>query len=131
MSHRTQLVIFLLSTLLFCKADKDNPLEYLKDTFQISRPFTVDKVKNDNISFHCKPAKENYFEECLFKTPEGRQFQAQRDGNVLDSETNQVVTGIKSFFESEGISQILLQSIKKPPKRKQFLIILICFSFEK
>ena len=128
MSHRTQLVIFLLSILLFCKADKDNPLEYLKDTFQINRPFTVDKVKNDNISYHCKPAKENQFDECLFKTPEGRQFQAQRDGNVLDLETNQVVTGIKSFFESEGKPNLIAE-FQKTSQKKTFFDYFDFFQF--
>ena len=107
---RTQLFLFLISTiLLFCKADKDNPLDYLKDTFRIDRPFSVDKIENENITFHCTPAKGNLFDLCFFKTPAGRQFQAQKDGSVLDSETNEIVIGIKSFFESEGKQNSILE----------------------
>ena len=46
-----------------------SPLDYLKDTFSVVRPYSVSEDKNENILFHCKPAKGDQFEKCFFKTP--------------------------------------------------------------
>ena len=104
-------LLFLLFSIFFIlvKADKDNPLDYLKDAFDIVRPFSVIEGKNENVTFHCKPAKNDTFDqvafdECLFKTPNGKTFLAQLDGTVLDLGTNQTVPGIETFFESNGES---------------------------
>ena len=99
-------LLFLLLSIIFIlvKADKDNPLDYLKDAFDIVRPFSVIEGKNENIKFHCKPAKNDHFDECLFQTPFGKTFLAQSDGTVLDLGTNETVPGVQSFFESNGES---------------------------
>jgi hypothetical protein len=95
-------LLFLLLSIFFILVKANNPLDYLKDTFDIVRPFSVIEGKNENVTFHCKPAKTNTFDECLFKTPNGKTFLAQVDGTVLDLETNETVTGIEPFFESNG-----------------------------
>ena len=102
MLQKTLLFLLLLIISILVKADKDNPLDYLKDAFDIVRPFSVIEGKNENIKFHCKPAKNDHFEECLFKTPSGKTFVAQSDGTVLDLVTNETVSGVQSFFESNG-----------------------------
>ena len=109
MSQRTLLFLLFLTILIICKADKDNPLEYLKDTFQIVRPFSVDETGNENVTFHCKPEKGSQFDECFYKTPHGKQFQTQLDGSVLDTDTNEIVAGITAFFESDGKAESLLK----------------------
>ena len=82
------------------KSDKDNPLDFLKDVFEIVRPFSV--MANENVTFHCKPATGDEFEECIFQTPSEKTLLAQIDGNVVDMETNEMVPGIKSFFDLDG-----------------------------
>ena len=100
---QSKLLFFLLSIILaFCKADKDNPLDYLKDTFTIVRPFSVSEDKNENISFNCKPAKGDQFEKCFFRTPSDKIYRAQNDGSVLDIQTNEIVPGVNSTFELDG-----------------------------
>ena len=90
---------------LLVKSDNDNPLDYLKDTFDIVRPFSVIENKNGNISFHCKPAKGDHFDLCWFKTPNTRVYSAQQDGSVLDMEPGNptIVPGVHSFFEKGKI----------------------------
>ena len=104
MLQNTLLFLLLSIFLILVKADRDNPLDYLKDTFDIVRPFSVIKGKDENVTFHCKPAKTDTFDECLFETPNGKTFLAQLDGTVLDLGTNATVSGIESFFESNGES---------------------------
>ena len=82
------------------KADKDNPLDFLKDVFEIVRPFSV--TTNENATFHCKPATDDEFDECIFQTPSEKTLLSQSDGNVIDMETNEIVPGIKSFFEFDS-----------------------------
>ena len=98
--------MFLLLSiiLILVKADRDNPLDYLKDAFDIVRPSSVIQGKDENVTFHCKPAKNDVFDECLFKTPNGKTFLAQLDGTVLDLGTNETLTGVQSIFESNGES---------------------------
>ena len=104
MLQKTLLFLLLSIILILVKADKDNPLDYLKDAFDIVRPSSVIEGKNENIKFHCKPAMNDNFDECLFKTPSDKTFLAQSDGTVLDLGTNETVSGIESFFESNGES---------------------------
>ena len=104
MLQNTLLFLLLSIFLILVKADKDNPLDYLKDAFDIVRPFSVIEGKDENVTFHCKPAKTDTFDECLFETPNGKTFLAQLDGTVLDLGTNETVSGIESFFESNGES---------------------------
>ena len=104
MLQKALLFLLLSIILILVEADKDNPLDYLKDAFDIVRPFSVIEGKNENIKFHCKPAKNDRFDECLFKTPSGKTFLAQLDGTVLDLGTNETVSGVQSFFESNGES---------------------------
>ena len=102
MPQSKQLFFFVLLILIFCKADKYNPLDYLKDTFAIVRPFSVSEDKNEKVAFHCKPAKGDQFDKCMFKTPFNKTYQAQKDGGVIDVETNEIVPGVSSFLESNG-----------------------------
>ena len=102
MSQSKELILYLFSILIICKANKDNPLDYLKDAFSIDRPFSVSKNENKDVSFHCKPAQGEEFEKCFFKTPFNKTYQAQKNGIVYDIETHELVSGVNSFFELNG-----------------------------
>jgi hypothetical protein len=104
MLQKTLLFLLLSIILILVKADKDNPLDYLKDAFDIVRPSSVIEGKNENVTFHCKPAKNDHFDECLFKTATGKTFLAELDGTVFDLDTNETVHGMQSYFESNGES---------------------------
>ena len=83
----------LLFLAVSCQNSQGNPLDFLKDEFQIQRPF----FGADNSSFYCQLAKSESFKTCSFITPQNKEYSVQENG-VIDVETNTPVENVEAIL---------------------------------